>query len=83
MLSNDVGAVHPVAVTSRSASTTLPSPSSTLRNAFRPLARVTVSPRRTSTKAAISTPAASRSAAASSPFPLADRTTTLAPGRTA
>ncbi len=83
MLSSEVGAVQPTAVTSRSQPTLAPSVNSTARTPPCPLTARTSPPRRASSTRATSTPARLRSAIAVSPSALAVSTTARSPGRTA
>ena len=82
MFNRDVGAVHPVAVTTKSAVTVLPSPRVTLRARPRPSTLTMSSPTRASSAATISTPAARKSSRAESPWVLAESTTARRPGFT-
>ncbi len=83
MVSSDMGAVQPVAVTSRSQSNRPPPASSTARTPPRPCTRRMSSPRRASATCTTSTPARVRSSAAASPDGLAVSTTAREPGLTA
>ncbi len=83
MLSRAVGAVQPVAVTSRSQSTVAPSAVSTARTVLWPRTLTMSWPALASSTRAISTPACRRSARAASPLALAVSTTARCPGLTA
>ena len=83
MLSNEVGAVQPVAVTTRSALRVRPSLNATLDTRLLPSTDTMLSPLRASSTATTSTPTRSRSVTAASPSGLAVMTTALFPGFTA
>ncbi len=83
MLSSEVGAVQPTAVTSRSQSRVSPSDSSTPVTAEAlPRARTTSVPLRASITRTTSTPARSKSPAAAGPWSLALNTIAFSPGHT-